>query len=253
MAGSLYTQVPSDPGEPTGAKTSISLWSHLTFAWLNRIFALGNTRPLEQTDLVKAAAQRDSKELFTEISKLWASEARSTSPRLLRAVARLFGAKDYAVGFLCLVVYAYLLVSQPIFLNFLLRELTAVSPNTAWIGLFLAGISLSGIVIPLVQAGLFYRGNVIGTHVSTALVALVYEKVSCHEASCEQNYIAGQVGIPWLCIFLPVDSLVSTVGGEMYVQLFLKVVLHWSTCNANLQRRFATHVFLHEFADMLNF
>ena len=112
MAGSLYTQVPSDPGEPKGAKRSISLWSHLTFAWLNRIFALGNIRPLEQTDLVRAAAQRDSKELYTEISELWASEARSTSPRLLRAIARLFGAKDYAVGFLCLVIYAYLLVSQ---------------------------------------------------------------------------------------------------------------------------------------------
>ena len=187
MTGSLYTQVPSDPAEPKGSKRPISLWSHLTFAWLNRIFALGNTRPLEQTDLVRAAAQRDSKELYIEISKLWASEARSTSPRLLRAVARLFGAKDYAVGFLCLVVYAYVLVSQPIFLNFLLRELTAVSPNTAWIGLFLAGISLSGIVIPLVNAGLFYRGIVIGSHVSTALIALVYKKVSWYEDSCT-NY-----------------------------------------------------------------
>ena len=181
MTGSLYTQVPSDPAEPTGAKRSISLWSHLTFAWLNRILVLGNTRPLEQTDLVRAAAQRDSKELYTDISKLWASEARSTSPRLLRAVARLFGAKDYAVGFLCLVVYAYLLVSQPIFLNFLLRELTASSPNTVWIGLFLAAISLSGFVIPLVKAGLYYRGTLIGSQISTALVALVYKKVSCFQ------------------------------------------------------------------------
>ena len=187
MTGSLYTQVPSDPGEPKGAKRSISLWSHLTFAWLNRIFALGNTRPLEQTDLVRAAAQRDSKELYTEISKLWASEARSTSPRLLRAVARLFGAKDYAVGFLCLVVYAYLLISQPIFLNFLLRELTAASPNTAWIGLFLAAISLSGIVVPLVKASIFYRSFLTGGHVSTALIALVYRKVSWHGDSCT-NY-----------------------------------------------------------------
>ena len=185
MTGSSYTQVPSEPvGEQIGAKRSISLWSHLTFAWLNRIFALGNTRPLEQTDLVRAAAQRDSKEFYTEISELWASEARSTSPRLLRAVARLFGAKDYAVGFLCVAVYAYLLVSQPIFLNFLLRELSAVSPDTAWIGLFLAGISLSGIVIPLVKASIFYRGNVIGSQVSTALIALVYRKVSWHEDSC---------------------------------------------------------------------
>ena len=184
MTGSSYTQVPSDPGEPKVAKRPISLSSHLTFAWLNRIFALGNTRPLEQTDLVRAAAQRDSKELFTEISKLWASEARSTSPRLLRAVARLFGAKDYAVGFLCLVIYAYLLVSQPILLNFLLRELNASSPNNVWIGLFLAGISLSGIVIPLVKAGLFYRGILTGTHISTALIALVYRKVSWHGDSC---------------------------------------------------------------------
>ena len=28
-----------------------------------------------------------------------------------------------------------------------------------------------------------------------------------------------------------------------YLNKFFKVVLHWSTCNANLQRRFATHVF----------
>ena len=191
MTGSPYIQVPSDPG---GAKKSMSLWSHLTFAWLNRIFVLGNTRPLEQTDLVRAAAQRDSKELYTEISKLWASEARSTSPRLLRAVARLFGAKDYAVGFLCLVVYAYLLVSQPIFLNFLLRELTAASPSTAWIGLLLTGMSLSGIVIPLVKGGIYYRGILTGSHISTALIALVYRRVSWHEDSIYHSVLMCAIG-----------------------------------------------------------
>ena len=37
------------------------------------------------------------------------------------------------------------------------------------------------------------------------------------------------------------------------IPLSLKVMLHWSTCNANLQRQFATHVFSHEFADMIHF
>ena len=182
MSGPSYSKVPvlsgKECGQPTANGTT-GLWSRLTFTWLSDLFALGNLRPLDQTDLFKAVDQQTSQDISDKFQQLWEEQRRTAShPRVWKSLARLLSAGDYAFYMLTLVLISCLRISQPIFLNFLLRELARDSSSIAWLSFHIAGMCLGAIVTPFLKSSFYYGAMVFGTHMSTAITTAVYRKVS---------------------------------------------------------------------------
>lgn len=178
MSATSYSQLHSGREEIQGAKTS-GLWSRLWLTWLSEIFTLGNLRPLDEADLFKAVDQRDSQEISDEFLELWTMQTKSTeTPRIWKSLVRLFTAWEYIFYACSLVLLSCLQVSQPVFLNFLLRELSSDASSIQWICFYIAGLSVSGIIKPFVKSSFYYGAGLVGAHVNTALTGLVYRKVS---------------------------------------------------------------------------
>ena len=135
MSRPSYTQIPlAKDVEVQGTKTSVGLFSRLSFTWLSGILALGNLRALDETDFFKAVDQRDSREICEEFRELWTEERKtSETPRVWKTLLRLFTAREYIFHACSLVLLSCMRVSQPVFLNLLLRTLSTDSSNIRWI------------------------------------------------------------------------------------------------------------------------
>ena len=179
MSPPSYTQIPLGKDEVQGTKTSVGLFSRLSFTWISGILALGNLRALDETDFFKAVDQRDSREICEEFRELWTEERKtSETPRVWKTLLRLFTAREYIFHACSLVLLSCMRVSQPVFLNLLLRTLSTDSTNTRWICFCIAGLSVTGIIKPFLKSSFYYGAAVIGAHVNTAITGLVYRKVS---------------------------------------------------------------------------
>ena len=179
MSRPSYTQIPLAKDEVQDAQTSVGLFSRLSFTWISGILALGNLRALDETDFFKAVDQRDSREICEEFRELWTEERKtSETPRVWKTLLRLFTAREYIFHTCSLVLLSCMRVSQPVFLNLLLRTLSTDSTNTGWICFCIAGLSVTGIIKPFLKSSFYYGAAVIGAHVNTAITGLVYRKVS---------------------------------------------------------------------------
>ena len=190
MSGPFYSKVPVVSGKECGQPTANGTtgpWSRLTFTWLSDLFALGNLRPLDQTDFFKAVDQQTSPEISDKFQQLWEEQRRTAShPRVWKSLARLLSARDYVFYMFTLVLLSCLRISQPVFLNFLLRDLTRDSSSIAWLSFYTAGLCLGGIIKPFVKSSFYYGAMVFGTHINTAITAAVYRKVSTLSLAIEK-------------------------------------------------------------------
>ena len=195
MAAQPYKKISTESDDGDEPSDSTSLWSRMTFSWVSEVLARGSLSPLNLSDLGKAMDQRTSQDICEKFQRFWDDEKLTATedPRAWKALARLLNGRYYIFHVLTLLLLSCLRISQPVFLSYLLLELSRDSASITWLSCYTVGLCLCGIIRPFVKASFYYAAELAGTHFNTAITGAVYQKVST--SVCEDGISFSELGL----------------------------------------------------------
>ena len=182
-------------------QTGASIFSILSFWWINETLSTGNKRPLQNKDLFPLLDEDKCQGATEKLQWLWDEKIANHPPKktvdkrtgiprkLLQWVAcgdgcRLFSTllqlhswSDYALVSLLALVCGLGNVLQPVFLSLLLPELLKPSRDHWLAYSYAAGICLSSLLRVLASNQFVYRAWTIPLRWKSAVVGLIYRKV----------------------------------------------------------------------------
>ena len=174
---------------PENPKQNAGFFSLLTFTWLNYLLRQGNKRPLENDDLPPLLKEDKSEPLTQHLEKEWSLGCDESQPgkshrwiktaRLWYALLRLVPTSERVLVMSLASLHAIVRISQPLFLIGMLAELMEKSSaSQMWIYLYAAGVCLCTWLIAISQCHFDYRSSMVGMRMRSAILGLVYKKVS---------------------------------------------------------------------------
>ena len=170
----------------TNPKENASLFSLLTFSWLNNLLKRGSQRALENDDLPPLLEEDEIHALTNNLEREWSRNCKAainTKPWirtaiLWRALWNLIPASEKVLVLTLASTHIVLRILQPLFLIALLAELMKESSgDTRWICLSASGVCLSAWLIAISKCHCDYRSSMIGMRVRSALQGVIYKKV----------------------------------------------------------------------------
>ena len=170
----------------TNPKEKASLFSLLTFSWLNNLLKRGSQRALENDDLPPLLEEDDNQALTKNLEKEWSQSCKAAHTTetwirtaiLWRALWNLIPASEKVLVLTLASTHIVLRILQPLFLIALLAELMKESSgDTRWICLSASGVCLSAWLIAISKCHCDYRSSMIGMRVRSALLGVIYKKV----------------------------------------------------------------------------
>ena len=185
----------------TNPQTEASIFSILSFWWLNEIFSKGNKRPLQNKDLFPLLDEDKCQEATEKLQRLWDEEVAKHPPkniadtytgfprklfqwvpcgggyRLLFALLQLHSWRQYVFVFLLALLYGLGNVLQPACLSLLLPELLKPSRDHWLAYVYAAGICLSSLLRVLASKHFTYKSLEIPQRWKSAVVGMIYKKV----------------------------------------------------------------------------
>ena len=174
---------------PENPKHNAGFFSLLTFTWLNNLLRQGNKRPLENDNLPPLLKEDKSEPLTQHLEKEWSlgcdesqqgkSQRWLKTARLCSALIRLVPTSERVLVMSLASLNAIVRILQPLFLIGMLAELMEESPAfRMWIYLYAAGVCLCTWLIAISQCHFDYRSSMVGMRMRSAILGLVYRKVS---------------------------------------------------------------------------
>lgn len=162
-----------------------SLMSVLSFSWMSHIISEGNKRPLQEKDLIEEVCRidegstRDDTELLHDSwqRKLKSFHQDNVQPQLWKCILKLIHFKDILLYVISLLLFSTTRVLQPIFLNYLLIEITDSDKDLTWAYWFGAGVVACSFAHLFAKATYYYTATVISTRIKSAVTGLTYTKV----------------------------------------------------------------------------
>ncbi|XP_048587659.1 ATP-binding cassette subfamily C member 4 [Nematostella vectensis] len=158
-----------------------SLWSRLTFRWLNPLVAYGNKHPLTQSDLPPLGKTDKTDHLTLQLELHWLREQERakrcfTKPSLWRALFGLTSLSEVIFLEFMFLMGSVSIISTPIMLYWLLETLTG---GGSWRDAlpFAVGISVMSYVRSVSWCHGLYRCSLLGMRVRTAITGIIYKKV----------------------------------------------------------------------------
>ena len=170
----------------TNPKENATLFSLLTFSWLNSLLKQGSQRALENDDLPLLLKEDDNEALTKKLETEWSRNckaARTTetwlrTAILWRALWNLVPTSEKALVLTLASTPKALRLLQPLFLIGLLAELMKESSgDRIRIYLSATGVCLSTWLIAISKCHCDYRSSMIGMRVRSALQGVIYKKV----------------------------------------------------------------------------
>ena len=170
----------------TNPKENASLFSLLTFSWLNDLLKRGSQRALENDDLPPLLEEDNNQALTKNLEKEWTRNCKPENTaktwirtaKLWRALWNLVPTSEKALVLTLSSTHIVLRLIQPLFLIGLLAELMKeTSINVRWIYLSASGVCLSTWLIAISKCHCDYRSSMIGMRMRSALLAVIYKKV----------------------------------------------------------------------------
>ena len=182
-------------------KTGASIFSILSYWWLNGIFSTGSKRPLQKDDLFPLLEGEKCKEVNEKLKRLWDEKNFKRAPRkkantctglprilsswiscgdgchLFSSLLQLYSWSDYALVCLLALLCGLGNVLQPVFLSLLLAELLKPSRGDWLAYVYAAGICLSSLLRVLASNQFTYRAWTIPLRWKSAVVGMIYAKV----------------------------------------------------------------------------
>lgn len=170
----------------TNPKEKASLFSLLTFSWLNDLLKRGNQRALENDDLPPLLEEDNNQALTENLEREWSWNCKAAhttetwirTAKLWRALCNLVPTSEKALVLTLASTHIVLRLLQPLFLIGLLAELIKESSvKGRWIYLYASGVCLSTWLIAISKCHCDYRSSMIGMRIRSALLGVIYKKV----------------------------------------------------------------------------
>ena len=172
--------------DETCTTSHAGLLSVLSFSWMSHIISEGNKRPLQESDLFENVChveENSTKEDTELLDRSWEqavkrSQRGNSHPQLWKCLLRLICLKDLALYAVSLLLFSTTRVLQPIFLNYLLVELTDGDHKDTWAYWFGAAVAASSFAHLFAKASYYFTATIIATRIKSATTGLIYKKVS---------------------------------------------------------------------------
>ena len=174
-------------------QTGASIFSILSFWWLNEIFSIGNKRPLQNKDLFPLLDEDKCQEATEKLQRLWDKKIADTRTcfsrklfqwglcgggcRLFSVLLQLHSWDEYIIVSLLGLLHSLGNVLQPVFLSLLLPELLKTSRDHWLAYAYAAGICMSSLLRVLASKQFSYRALTIPQRWKSAVVGMIYKKV----------------------------------------------------------------------------
>ena len=162
-------------------KAKASIFSRVTFWWMNDLLATGHERPLDNDDLYQLLEENKTERQVERLEKNWEEEVQrhSGKPYLFRALVYMFGWADYSFLFCLSFINGTCLLLQPVFLSLLLRLMALGSAEDFWWAyIYGVGICVSSLVSGLTAVHTFHNSYVISMKWKVATLGLILKRVS---------------------------------------------------------------------------
>ena len=162
-----------------------NVFSVLSFWWATELLVTGNKRPLEHDDLFPLQDEHKTQLLTEKLQRTWNEETtRRTAQKskrgyqLFRAVMRMFPWTDYLFVLSTSLLASLGNVLQPLFLSFLLPELTKSSSKEFSVAyMYAGGICLSSLMKAVLHSQFEFNATLMGEQMRWATAGVIYKKV----------------------------------------------------------------------------
>ncbi|KAL0556634.1 hypothetical protein IC582_005148 [Cucumis melo] len=167
-----YEKLPD--GEDICPERHVSLFSKITFAWMDHIMKLGYKRPLTEKDFWKLDMWDRTETLYDNFQKIWVEESHKSKPWLLRALNSSLGGRFW-LGGLWKIGNDVSQFVGPVILNKLLESMQR--GDSSGIGYIYAFSIFAGVLLGvLCEAQYFQNVMRVGFRLRSTLVASVFRK-----------------------------------------------------------------------------
>ncbi|KAH7661164.1 Xenobiotic-transporting ATPase protein [Dioscorea alata] len=155
-------------GEQTIPERYVSLFSRLSFAWMNPLMQLGFKRAITIIDVWKLDTWDETETLNNRFQNCWVEEQQRSRPCLLRALHCTLGARFW-LGGVFKIGYDISQLVGPIILNYLLQSIQQGA--SSWNGYFYSFIIFVGVTFGTLCEGQYFQNVIrVGFRVRSILV-----------------------------------------------------------------------------------
>ena len=163
-----------------------SICSIISFSWMNSIFAIGNTRPLENNDLFPLLEGDKTQGLTERLEETWNGQGLRHPPnlggkkrhRLLLALVSMLTWSEYAFLLGTTMIAGLCNVLQPLFLSMLLAVLMKQSEEDFWwADVYGAGICTSSLIRVVMTNQYTHTALMTSMRWKAATIGLILKKV----------------------------------------------------------------------------
>lgn len=163
-------------------KRNASIFSQITFSWMNKIFVLGSKRPLEEDDLFPLLEEDKSDILSEKLEHEWEKELKKIDkgkrPRFWKALMRVSNWYEYFCIILLVLTDMANRMTLPVLLGFLISYLMGARDlGPAFKYILPTGICLTSLGRNLAQHHYQNRSALLGMRFRAAATGILYRKV----------------------------------------------------------------------------
>ena len=177
-----YNKLPRE--EPTSSlqEEHIGIWSQLFYHWMTDTFKTGNSRPLQQSDLLPIEEQNRTRILTENLQNTWSEERNACfgggkRPRLWRCVAKIVPLREIMIMVLFGMVDSISAILRFLLLGVILSNLTSSKGDKTvmYVSAVLMVVTIIGGRVSMQFRN--WMAEVMGQRICCALRGMIYSKV----------------------------------------------------------------------------
>ena len=183
-----YHKLPRE--EPTSSlqREQIDIWSLLFYHWMTDTFKTGNSRPLQQSDLLPIEEQNKTRILTENLQNIWFEERNASfssgkRPRLWRCVAKILPLREIMIIVLFGMVDSISAILRFLLLGVILSNLTSSEGDKTvmYVSAVLMAVTIIGGRVSAEFRN--WMAEVMGQRICCALRGMIYSKVKMQRLS----------------------------------------------------------------------
>eukprot|EP01039_Chlorochromonas_danica_P007900 gene7900-8715_t len=189
-----FSSTSASASQSLGSCSSVgSIWTTLTFSWMQPLLTLGNTKPLDLDDLYQLPDSDRADMIYKRFKKFWNQQLRqSLHPSLAWAFAHSFGRPFFAAAVLKLIHDSCLFLG-PLLLNRVINFLKDRSQPLE-VGLsYVVALFCANLVMSLCLRQYFWWCYRVGMNLRSAIVTSVYQKALVISAATMSRKTTGEI------------------------------------------------------------
>ncbi|KAK6911944.1 ABC transporter type 1, transmembrane domain, partial [Dillenia turbinata] len=184
------------PGKTQSKLGEASVFSRLTFSWIDPLLCLGNVKPLAPEDIPSLVSEDEASSAYQKFAIIW-NELREKNPHNTKnlvfwALARIFVQENVIVG-----IYAFLrtiaVVASPLLLYSFVQYSNREQENVDKGFIILGCLAVARIFESFSQRHWFFNSRRLGMKMRSALLVAIYKKQLMLSNHARRRHSTGEI------------------------------------------------------------